>query len=201
MYHLIRSLNSKSKNLPGKILSEKGNPITTTAETIDRSAEHFKELRTRSLVEPVQPLHSAKLPLAANGKTPPTFVEVKETVHRLKNHKAAGTENILPELYKHGGDSLTATLTQLIDLIWNQQAIPSEWKTAIIVPVNKQGDSTKCEKHRVISLLNIAFKICKSIIIARLGPAYEKHARENRAGFRPKRGCRGQTFTLRKIVE
>ena len=56
---------------------------------------------------------------------------------RLKNHEAAGTDNILLELYKLGGDSVTAALTQLLDLMWNQQAIPSEWKTAIIVPAHK----------------------------------------------------------------
>ena len=190
MYHVIRSLDNKSKSLPGTILSKKANPILATAETLNRWAECFKELLNRPPVEPLQPRHFTEQPLATVWTTPPTFVGMKEAVHRLKNHKAAGTDNILPELYQHGGDSIPAALTQLMDLIWNQQAIPSEWNTAIIVPVHKKGDSRRCDNYRGISLLNVSFKICENIIIACLGTAIEEHARENQAGFGPKRGCR-----------
>ena len=138
MYHLIRSLNNKSKSLSGTTFSKERNPITAIAETLDRWAELFIELLKRLPVEPVQPRHSAEQLFATVGTTPPTFVEVKEVEHGLKNHKAAGTDNILPDLHKHGGDSLTAAFTDLIDFIWNQQAIPSEWKTANIVPIHKK---------------------------------------------------------------
>ena len=76
MYHFIRSLDNKSKSLPGTIHSKEGNSIT--AEKLYRWAEHFKELLSRPLVDPVQPRHCAEQPLARVVTTPPTFVEVKE---------------------------------------------------------------------------------------------------------------------------
>ena len=113
MYHLFRGLDNKSNSLPGSILSNEGDPITAAAETVDRCAEHFKELPNQPPVEPVQPQHSAEQPVARGGTTSPNFVEVKGVMERLKNHKTAGTDNILIliEFYKHGGDSLTAILT------------------------------------------------------------------------------------------
>ena len=97
MYHLTGSLDNKSKNLTGTILSREGKPITATAETLNIWAEHFKELPNCPPVETVQPRESAEQPLATVGTTSSTFVEVKEAMQRL-NHKTAGTENIWSEL-------------------------------------------------------------------------------------------------------
>ena len=144
MYYLLRSLDKKSKSLLGTIFSKKANPITATAETLDRWAEHFEELLIYAPVESVQPRHSAEQPLATVRTTPPTFVRMKEAVHRLRNHNAAGTDKILPELYTHVGQSLTTALTQIMDMIWNQRAIQSEWKTA----GSQKCVSKKCENYR-----------------------------------------------------
>ena len=182
MYHLIKSLDNKSKSLPRTILNKEENPITATAETLDRWAEHFKELLNRPTEEPVQSRHSATQSLATIGTTPPTFVEKKEAVHRLKNHKAAGTNNILPELYKHGGDSLTAALTELADMIWNQQAISSEWKTAIILPSQFTNKVIRRKrKSPGYPFPERCLQNLRKYHHRPLGPAYEEHAREIQA--------------------
>ena len=78
MYHLIRSFDKKSKNLPGTILIKEENPVTATAETFNQWAELLKELLNRPLVKPVRPRHSTEQPLALVGITQATFVAVKE---------------------------------------------------------------------------------------------------------------------------
>ena len=201
MYHLIRSLENKPRSLPATIFRSEGNPITARAETMDRWTEHFKELLNCPPDEPVLPRHTPEQPVSTVGATPLTFVDVEEEVHRLKVHKAAGTDNVLPELYKQEEDILIPALTQLMDMIWNQQAIPLEWKTAIIVAVHEKGDSKKSEIYPGISVLNVAIKNCEIMINTRLGPDYEEDAWENRAGFRPNHGFWDQNFTLRQIPE
>ena len=79
--------------------------------------------------------------------------------------------------------------------------IPTESKTAIIVPVHKKSDSKKWEDYRGLSLLNIAFKICESFVIAHFGPAYVEQVGENQSGVKLMCGCRDQIFTLRQILE
>jgi hypothetical protein len=89
---------------------------------------------------------------------------------------------------------------ELLKIIWTKCTIPTEWKTAIVVPIHKKGDTTKCSNYRGISLLNIGFKILEVILYNRLAPAYSKTARQNQAGFKKNRGCRDQVFALRQII-
>ena len=77
--------------------------------------------------------------------------------------------------------------------------MPSEWKTAVIVPLFKKGDKTNCANYRCISLLNFACKILQAVLKNRLEPAYK--GRPNQAGFKKNKGCRDQIFAIRQILE
>jgi hypothetical protein len=72
---------------------------------------------------------------------------VTHVIKCLKNHKAPGTDQILAELLKKGGETLWRRIHHLIKLIWVQHKMLEEWPMGIIQPIYKKGD-----KLRVLQL-------------------------------------------------
>ena len=70
-----------------------------------------------------------------------------------------------------------------------------------MIPLHKSNSRQDCNNSRGISLLVIAGKIFTKIILNRISEVIESLLRENQCGFRTKRGCCDQIFTLRQIIE
>lgn len=90
---------------------------------------------------------------------------------------------------------------KLILLIWREERIPEEWKDAIITPIHKKGDKTRCNNYRGISLLVTAYKILTNVLLFRFNPYAESCIGDYQAGFRRNRSTTDQLFTLRQIFE
>jgi hypothetical protein len=69
---------------------------------------------------------------AKNEDIQPSYEEVTYVIKCLKNHKAPGTDQIIAELLKKGGESLWRRIHHLIKLIWIQHKTPDEWSMGII---------------------------------------------------------------------
>ena len=65
----------------------------------------------------------------------PTERAVMRTLGKLKNGKAAGYSNILPEMFKGGtrNDDFVSMLTKLMSAVWEYRCVPHEWADAILV--------------------------------------------------------------------
>jgi hypothetical protein len=59
--------------------------------------------------------------------SPPTYYEVNQVIKKLKTHKATGLDNISAELVKQGGIELKRRIHKLIEEIWKEEALPTEW--------------------------------------------------------------------------
>ena len=127
--------------------------------------------------------------------------EVEAAVHKLKNGKAPGTDEIPGELLKHGGDCMIDQLHQICNGIWMDECIPDEWTKSIILTMPKKGDITKCENYRTISLINHSSKILLEIIRRRMKPYVESILAEEQAGFRPGRSTVEQVFALKLLIQ
>ena len=78
---------------------------------------------------------------------------------------------------------------------------PSQWKTNLIVPVPKKGDSSLMSNYMGISFMSIAAKVYNKILLERIRPIVDPILRNNQAGFRPGRSCAQQIHILRRIME
>ena len=119
----------------------------------------------------------------------------------LKNHKAAGPDDIPAELLKADIDTSVHMLHGLIGKIWDQESVPSEWKECRLVTLPKKGDLSLCKNYRGIMLLSTVGKVLNCIILERLREAVDEILRDNQARFRQSRSTSDQIATLRIIVE
>ena len=63
--------------------------------------------------------------------------ETVKTVKLLSSGKALGSDAIPAEIYKAGGPPVTEKLTDLFHNMWRKEAIPQEFKDAIIIHLFK----------------------------------------------------------------
>ena len=100
----------------------------------------------------------------------PTLQEVAEAVSKLKNGKAPGSSNILPEMLKVGckDEEFINMIVDLLSSVWKERKVPKEWIDAILVPIPKKGDLKICDNWRGIALLEVVGKMVARIIQDRL---------------------------------
>ena len=122
-----------------------------------------------------------------------------ETIKKIKNGKAPGSDNILPEVMK-GDTWVTANITiTLRQVACEKEEVPMEWKTGYIVNIAKKGNLSR--NVRRIQLLSLPGKVYTRLILERITKAVDAKLREEQAGFRQGSSCTDQIATLRIIME
>ncbi|RYA71702.1 hypothetical protein DD592_26400 [Enterobacter cloacae complex sp. 2DZ2F20B] len=79
--------------------------------------------------------------------------------------------------------------------------MPEQWSEAVLCPVFKKGDITKCENYRGIALLDVTYKVMATCINPRLKQHMEKIVGEYQVGFRKNRSTVDQIFILKQLQE
>ena len=199
VFSVVKQLAGKRSAISETVKNADGHPVQDAKQRIEEWANHFEKLLNRPPPATANLTKNLQNPLSETNTDPPTLSEVEVAINKLKRNKAGGLDNIPPEFYRNGGITLEKVLTEVLQCIWTICCMPSEWKTAVIVPLFRKGDKTNCANYRGISLLNIAFKILEAVLKNRLEPAYK--GRPNQAGFKKNKGCRDQIFAIRQILE
>ena len=129
--------------------------------------------------------------------------EVKRAVQSLKKGKSGGTDGIVPEMLKLGGEEVITFLTKLFNKVFSSGVYPEEWSKAIVIPIFKKGDVNLPDNYRGISLINIACKCYTSILNKRLYSWMEQNNKivENQAGFRKMYSTTDQIFNLYAVIQ
>ena len=133
----------------------------------------------------------------------PQVEEVGSAIAQLKNGTAAGTNGIIPELFKWGGHNLVFKLTECFEHIWEGRVdFPESWKEAKVVIIYKgKGSRNDLNNYRGIFLLEVGGKIMARVIVNRLIPIVEREIDEWQFGFRSGRGTQHAICIIRKIQE
>ena len=93
-----------------------------------------------------------------------------------KNRKAAGLDDIPPEVWKTG--NFNDTLLQCCNSVFHQSEIKI-WKKGCIQPFPKKGDLGIASNYRGITLTPIAAKIYNTMLLNRIQPKIEKVLRKS----------------------
>ena len=127
-----------------------------------------------------------------------SYAEIKKCLKSLKNNKTGGNDGLVGELFKYGGSGMANLLKALYEVVWTEEGIPKQWRQGLIVSLYKKGDVEDPGNYRGITLLNVVGKLfCKILnnrLVIRLES--EKALHEGQAGFRAKRSCVDNVYTL-----
>ncbi|XP_056641545.1 craniofacial development protein 2-like [Diorhabda sublineata] len=127
--------------------------------------------------------------------------EIVKSLNQLKNGKAAGDDNIIPEMLKEGGSLLIRELKSLFNTCLTEGRIPQDWNTAIVILIYKKGDPSNLENYRPISLLSQIYKLFMRIIANRLEFKLDAYQPYEQAGFRKGMSTIEHLHTVRTLNE
>ena len=181
-----------------------GDTTTDRSEILKRWAEHFNDVLTRPSTILLAAFDEVtQHPIIHELEARPNIAETTQAIKKLTSGKAAGSEAIAAEIYKHGGINLTKRLVQLFTIIWDSRSVPQDFKDASLVHIYKRkGDRAICDNHRGISLLCIARKILARIMLNRLAHHIADNVLpESQCDFRAGRGTTDMIFAMREIQE
>ena len=106
----------------------------------------------------------------------------------------------MSELLKNGGEAMIDWLWELLQMVWRTRQVPSEWKSATLVPLHKKTYKV-CDNYRGISLLNVPGKVLALIPHESLQTIIEPQLIDTQCGFRKGRSMFDQIWVTRQVVE
>uniref|UniRef100_A0AA85ILE8 Reverse transcriptase domain-containing protein n=1 Tax=Trichobilharzia regenti TaxID=157069 RepID=A0AA85ILE8_TRIRE len=140
LYQITKSLSGKRPTQAKPIKDSQGNPITKEEKQIKQWADHFKGLLNRP-----SPATRPEIPTTARTQlqvdtNPPTRAEVLNAIKLLKAGKTAGPDGIPPEALKADPETTADMLTPLLQKVWKEGKVPTDWRKGYLVKLPKKGD-------------------------------------------------------------
>ena len=130
---------------------------------------------------------------------PFTMEEYKKAKAELRIGKAAGDDEIHPEVLKLC--NLDDKIHRFCNKAYTKRESPTQWKMSNLVCIPKAGDLSKGGNYRGISLSSLVFKTRNRMILHRIRPEVDKKLRINQNRFRPGHSTVSQILALRRIIE
>ncbi|PFX28004.1 hypothetical protein AWC38_SpisGene7268 [Stylophora pistillata] len=147
LYYTTRKLAGKFRHVNHTIKDKQGNILTTTEEQLHRWVEHFGEVLNRPPPDEGNDIPEAEHLLLVNCAIP-SRREISSAIRKMKDGKAAGTDNNPVEALKADINTTTEILLELFKSIWEDEKSPTEWKEGLIVTLPKKGNLRDCDNHR-----------------------------------------------------
>ena len=178
MFEAIKNIRRKPLDNP-YVLDEKGRKVTNNQEIHSILYKHFKEKFYKDEEEEIQPFEGPEREL----NVPITQTEVKTSVQKLNNRRAAGKDEITAELIKYGPDILINMIGKVLNIVFEKhQEIEVGFGLIAAIPKPKFAGLPK--DLRPVTLLNIIRKILSNITQKRITPKVNKYLSESQHAYR-----------------
>ena len=167
-------------------------------ERIKLWKQHFKNLLgnpPKVTHEPITRIISKQFDIKLG---PFTQEELDSVLRKIKNRKAAGLDEIPPEVWKTR--QFDNILLRHCNAVYNQNPI-NRWMKGCILPFPKKGDLGLAKNYRGITLTSIAAKIYNALLRNLIEPKIDNILRKNQNGFRRNRSTTSQILTIHRILE
>ena len=167
-------------------------------ERIKLWKQHFENLLEnppKFTHEPITRIISKQLDIKLG---PFTQEELDSVLKKIKNRKAAGLDEIPPEVWKTR--QFDDILLQHCNAVYNQNPI-DRWMKGCILPFPKKSDLGLAINYRGITLTYIEAKIYNALLRNRIEPKIDNILRKNQNSFRRNRSTTSLILTIRRILE
>jgi hypothetical protein len=84
------------------------------------------------------------------------------------NGKAAGESGIVAEFLKAGTPLLVGRLESLFKRVWEEETVPNDWRSGVVIPLHKKGDKMNLDNYRGITLMDVVGKVFSGIVRNRI---------------------------------
>lgn len=113
--------------------------------------------------------------------------EVISLVKKIDIYKSSSIENLSSRILKDAFLAIPTQLTYLFNISLTTGQFPELWKSALIIPIHKGGDTNDVSNYRPISLLPLPGKLLEKIVHSRIITFLDRHKllNDNQGGFRP----------------
>ena len=191
--------------------AQDGSLVTSEEEIMEVWEDHQRALGTpvtdgwdedfsRKVRREVEGYASAN-PQPADEETDKDFTpaEVKAALDHAENYKSPADDGTTYTMFKQGGATMVEKLSQLFNYLNMKESTPSNWGTATIVNIFKEGDNadrTEPGDYRGIALISCLGKLYLSIWARRIARRAEGRLDNHQGGFRLRRSTADQILTL-----
>lgn len=123
---------------------------------------------------------------------------ISRAIDRLPNKTSPGPDGISAKLLKFTSHYSSLLLSLIFQQSLDTGCVPEDWKSALVIPVFKSGDSTDPTNYRPISLTCISCKLLEHVLYTHIITYLNQNnlLLDNQHGFRQHRSCQTQLFEL-----
>ena len=171
---------------------------TNQQERIKQWKQHFENLQGNPPKVTHEPITRIIIKQLDSKEGPFTQEELDSVLRKIKNRKAAGLDEIPPEVWKTR--QFDVILLRECNAVYNQNPIYI-WMKGCILPFPKTGDFGLAKNYRCVILTSIATKIYNALLRTHIEPKIDNILRKNQNSFRRNRSTTSQILTIRRILE
>lgn len=137
LHNITRQLSGRRVNTNKPVRGSNGTILSKTSDQLDEWKECFSSLLNGTpVVNPPEIEEEDDLDINLG---PITKAEVVEAIKKIKNGKAPGPDNILPEVMKADTGVTANIMINLLQDAWEKEEVPTEWKRGYIVKIAIKG--------------------------------------------------------------
>ena len=157
---------------------------TEARERLQRWVEHLSEILNRGVaINPAEEDGGEELKEIEEidlGKW--EVQEVKSALKMTKRGKAAGVDEVGPDLPRADMEYTASKLPRCYNRLWESEKWPEVWKKGLVVNIFKKGDLRDCNKWRGVTLLPVISKIFCRMMLERIKIGSDKKFERSRLG-------------------
>ena len=153
--------------------------VTSTEELVDVFNEHFINIGL-NLAETIQNENDGSFQDFINKQDPEftfqpvSIVKVYNLINNLSTSKATGIDKISAKALRAAASAIALCLTEIFNMSIDSNRFPSDWKTARVIPLFKNGQRSVLDNYRPISILPVFSKIMERLLYNQISDYFTK---------------------------
>ena len=211
LWSFIKSVNgTPDTNSKNDVLIQNGTRIVSNRKKADCFMGHYanvskleftkEEKQTNRHIKDVKKIPTVENESCSRFK----MRELKRAIAKMKRKGSPGPDDIPPAFLKELGPIALGILLEIYNESFQHANCPQIWRTAIVVPLLKNGKSPKeIKSFRPISLTSCVVKLMERLVAERMYHIIESAGIIHRfqAGFRKGRSCEDQILKVVQAIE